>query len=426
MIVCPSSLVYNWKSEFDRFAPNLKVATIAGSASERRSLTDEAFDSWNKKSGRTDVLITSYDLARIDVKNYCEREFFFLAIDEAQFIKNTNTQTTKAIKKMSAKHRLALTGTPIENRLSELWSIFDFLMPGILGSKTHFKTNFEKPISEGDENAQKRLQSLVGPFMLRRCKSEVLKDLPEKLESVVYSEMDKEQKSIYLALEKRLADRLQDAKKRKGAKDKKSVEKETSKVEVLAELTKLRQVCCDPRLLFADYKKKGAKLETILELIGSAQDAGEKVLVFSQFTTYLDLIEDELKAQKIDYYEITGKTPKKKRIELVNAFNADNVPVFLISLKAGGTGLNLTGASVVIHADPWWNDAAEQQASDRAHRIGQTSVVNVQKVIAKDTIEERIVKLQEKKRKLSDDFVKSGSVSLSALSEQDLIELLQG
>ena len=199
-----------------------------------------------------------------------------------------------------------------------------------------------------------------------------------------------------------------------------------SRIELIAELTKLREVCCDPRLLVDDIEEEGAKLGTITELVDSAIDAGEKVLLFSQFTSYLDLIAEKLKEQKIKYYTITGATPKKKRLELVNAFNADDVPVFLISLKAGGTGLNLTGASVVIHADPWWNDAAQQQATDRAHRIGQTRVVNVQKVIAKGTIEERIVKMQEKKRELSEQFVKEGSVSLSSLSEQDLFELLNG
>ena len=424
LIICPSSLVYNWKAEFERFAPEMNVLTVAGNAQNRKNAIEETFQNWEDKSkNHIDVLITSYDLARIDIENYCDKNFFFMTLDEAQYIKNHNTQTTKAIKLISAEHKFALTGTPIENRLSELWSIFDFLMPGILGSKTHFKVNFEKPIANGDEEAQKRLQTLIGPFMLRRCKSEVLKDLPEKLESVVYTEMGEEQKKLYQAFEKRLALQLQN---NKGKKNKAKPQEmgEMSQVQVLAELTKLRQLCCDPRLLLQDVKEPGCKLETIQELINTSIDAGEKTLIFSQFTSYLDLIANNLEANNIEYYTITGKTPKQKRLSLVNAFNEDEVPVFLISLKAGGTGLNLTGASVVIHADPWWNDAAQQQASDRAHRIGQTRVVNVLKVIAKDTIEERIVKLQESKRQLSEEFVKSGTVSMSSLSEQDLLELL--
>ncbi len=442
LIVCPSSLIYNWKAEFERFAPKMNVATVAGNAEERKNTVEAAYQSWQTKNkNRVDVLITSYDLARIDIENYENEQFFFMTLDEAQYIKNTNTLTTKAVKKISAKHKFALTGTPIENKLTELWSIFDFLMPGILGSKTHFRTNFEKPIAGGDEEAQKRLQTLVGPFMLRRCKRDVLKDLPEKLESVVYSEMNDEQKSIYQAFEKRLALQLQNKKRsgqgaagdgasRQGAAGQGAAgvnESEGfSQLQVLAELTKLRQLCCDPRLILDNVKEHGAKLDTIQELIDTSIDAGEKVLVFSQFTSYLSLIADNLKANKIKYYTIVGSTPKKKRLDLVNAFNENDVPVFLISLKAGGTGLNLTGASVVIHADPWWNDAAQQQASDRAHRIGQTRVVNVLKVIAKDTIEERIVKLQESKRELSEEFVKTGTISLSSLSEQDLFDLLGG
>ena len=427
LIICPSSLVYNWKAEFDRFAPELNVMPVSGSALIREESVKQAFSSWEmEEEYHVDVLITSYDLARIDSKTYTKYNFNFLALDEAQYIKNTKTQTTKAVKSISALHRFALTGTPIENRLSELWSIFDFLMPGILGNKTRFKTKFEKPIAQGDESASDKLQKHVGPFMLRRCKKDVLKDLPDKLESVVYSEMGNKQKELYFALEQRLATQLKASKDKNIESVSQVNSNELSQIEVLAELTKMRQVCCDPRLLFENFKEEGSKLQTILELIDSAIDGEEKVLLFSQFTSFLGLIAEKLKEQKIKYYTITGSTPKKKRLDLVNAFNADDVPVFLISLKAGGTGLNLTGASVVIHADPWWNDAAQQQATDRAHRIGQTRVVNVQKVIAKDTIEERIVKLQEKKRELSEQFVKEGSVSLSSLSEQDLFELLNG
>ncbi len=459
LIVCPSSLVYNWLAEFERFAPDMRVEAIAGGAQERKTQRGRIFNEWNdyldkhgsseefgakgkpvktgdhatadiegaETNNPVDVLITSYDLARIDVADWTGRSLYISALDEAQYIKNPATLTTRAVKRLTAEHRFALTGTPMENRLSELWSIFDFLMPGLLGPYARFREKFELPIVGGDDDVAGRLQALVGPFMLRRRKADVLTDLPEKLESVVYAPMQGQQQKLYAAHEQHLREQLtRQRQERKQREAKRARGEEVSTVEVLAELTRLRQLCCDPRLVFENYRGHGAKLDAIMELVASAMDAGEKTLVFSQFTSFLDLIAQRLEENDIRFYTITGSTPKKERLDLVNAFNADDVPVFLVSLKAGGTGLNLTGASVVIHADPWWNAAAQQQATDRAHRIGQTRVVSVQKVIAKGTIEERIVRLQEEKSKLADQVIGTAGMSLASLSTDDLIELLEG
>ena len=416
LVVCPASLVYNWLAEFERFAPKLDVRAVAGTKRERVQLRREAFE-----GDGCDVLVTSYDLLRIDAAAWAERGLFCCVLDEAQYIKNPATLTTRAVKRVQARHRFALTGTPVENRLSELWSIFDFLMPGLLGPYNRFRERFELPIVGGDEEAARRLQAVAGPFMLRRLKTDVLRELPDKLESIVYAPLEGEQLRLYAAHEQRLREEL--TAQRKNRNDRSFDQR---KVEVLAELTKLRQLCCDPRLLYENYERGAAKLDAIMELVSSARDAGEKTLVFSQFTSFLDRIAERLDAAGVGYFTITGATPKKRRLALVNAFNADDTPVFLVSLKAGGTGLNLTGASVVVHADPWWNAAAQNQATDRAHRIGQDKVVSVQKVIAKGTIEERIMRLQEAKSDLAEQIVGAGGVSLASLTREDLIDLLQG
>lgn len=332
-------------------------------------------------------------------------------------IKNHNTKVARAVKEVRAGYRIALTGTPIENRLSELWSIFDYLMPGMLGPYKRFRERYEAPIVAGDEEVSARLSAKVGPFILRRLKKDVLADLPDKLETAVRVKLEGEQLKLYTAHEARLRNTL--------AKADDDLTGE-GKIAVLAELTRLRQLCCDPRLLYDNAKKHGAKLGAIVELVQAAQDSGHKVLIFSQFVSFLDLIGGELDAHGWAYHVITGSTPKKKRLELVDRFNSDDVPVFLISLKAGGTGLNLTGASVVIHADPWWNIAAQNQATDRAHRIGQTRDVSVFKVIADDTIEERILELQEAKNNLADAVLAGSGTSLASLDRDELIGLLSG
>lgn len=413
LIVCPASLVYNWIAEFERFAPGLAVRPIVGTKRERARI----------RADRTcDVLITSYDLLRIDSADYEGRSFYCCILDEAQYIKNHATLTTRSAKRISASHRFALTGTPMENRLSELWSIFDFLMPGLLGSYMRFRERFELSIMGDDDDAARRLGALVGPFMMRRLKADVLRDLPDKLESVFYAHLEGEQQKLYAAHEQQLRESLTE--QRKNRKERRVGE---HMVETLAELTRLRQLCCDPRLLYENYTGTAAKLGAIVELVESACDAGEKVLVFSQFTSFLALIAERLDAAGVPYYTLTGSTGKKKRLDLVNAFNEDDTPAFLMSLKAGGTGLNLTGASIVIHADPWWNAAAQAQATDRTHRLGQSKVVSVYKVIAENTIEERILKLQEAKSTLAQRVIGSGDagVSFANLTEDDLIELLQ-
>ena len=412
IIVCPASLVYNWVAEFGKFAPGLAVHVIAGAKEQRveaiRGLA---------RAGAPDVAITSYDLLKRDVDEYAGLKFASVTLDEAQYIKNAGTLASRSVKALAARHRFALTGTPVENRLSELWSIFDFLMPGLLGSYRTFRERFEYPIMNGDEAQLERLRARTGRFILRRLKGDVLEDLPAKSVNIVFSRMDQQQRMLYVASEQALRDSLRPAK---------AGTAERNRIEVLAELMRLRELCCDPRLVYEDYTGPSAKLATIVELVGNVADAGHKALVFSQFTSYLSLIAHELQMRGLAYYTITGSTPKKRRIELADAFNADATPVFLVSLKAGGTGLNLTGASVVIHADPWWNAAAEDQATDRSHRIGQTNEVTVYKVIAKDTIEERVVALQEAKGELAGRLIEDTGALQAGFSTEELLGLLGG
>ncbi len=423
LIVCPASLIYNWAEEFAKFSSELEVATVAGSRDERAWMLAGISDQCDPDKVTTigedvpDVIVTSYDLLRRDVEMYAKIPFFSMTLDEAQYIKNHATLAAQAVKELGALHKFALTGTPIENRLSELWSIFDFLMPGLLGSYRKFRDRFEAPIIDGDEATTRRLQEVVGNFILRRLKKDVLVDLPDKNETVVFARLEGEQRRLYHAHEQRLRESLA---------VKSGKEFNSNKLAVLAELMKLRELCCDPGLLFSDYEGGSAKLDAIVELVDTALDSGAKMLVFSQFTGYLDLIAEKLERKGIAFYTITGSTPKHQRVELVNDFNEDDTPVFLVSLKAGGTGLNLIGASVVVHADPWWNSAAENQATDRAHRIGQTRDVMVYKVIAKDTVEERILDLQQAKSELADKLVGESGGSLSSLTRDDLVKLLEG
>ena len=310
-----------------------------------------------------------------------------------------------------------MTGTPVENRLSELWSIFDYLMPGFLYGYTRFRQELELPIVQnGDADATKRLQKLIAPFVLRRLKKDVLTDLPDKVEETVVAQLSGEQQKLYDAHVKRLMLML----------DKQSEEEfRSSKITILSELTKLRQLCCDPGLIYEDYRGESAKLELCIHMLQNAVEGGHKVLLFSQFTSMLDHLAERLSAEKIGYHMLTGATDKAKRAELTAAFAEDAVPVFLISLKAGGTGLNLTAADMVIHYDPWWNQAVQNQATDRAHRIGQKHVVNVYKLVMKDTIEENILKLQEKKRELADQILNGENLNGSGLTREDLMELLK-
>ena len=363
------------------------------------------------------MIVTSYDLLKRDIAEYEDKEFHYQIIDEAQYIKNHTTAAAKAVKCIKSKTRYALTGTPIENRLSELWSIFDYLLPGYLYSYDVFRNDFEAPIVKSEEPAAlERLQRMVAPFILRRLKENVLKDLPEKLEESRYVKFEEEQQKLYdaqvILMRQRLV--MQSAEEfRKG------------KIQILAELMKLRQICCDPGLCFENYKGESAKLDACVELVQSAVESGHKILLFSQFTSMLELIAGRLAQEKLSFYTITGDTPKEKRLQLVNAFNADDTNVFLISLKAGGVGLNLVGADVVIHYDPWWNVAVQNQATDRAHRIGQTKKVVVYRLIAKGTIEEKIQQLQESKKALSDRIIQGDAGQLGSMTREDFLALLE-
>lgn len=410
LIVSPASLVFNWNSEILKFAPKLPVKMVIGKADERRELI--------RNAGEHDILLTSYDLLRRDSAVYQETAFANQIIDEAQYIKNQKTQAARAVKEIEAGFKLALTGTPVENRLSELWSIFDYLMPGFLYSYRRFREEIETPIVQNQkEEAMKRLQKMIRPFVLRRLKKDVLTDLPDKLEKNYFARLEGEQQKLYDAHVKRLQILL----------NKQSDEEfKQSKIQILSELTRLRQICCNPGLIFADYAAESVKTELCMELIKNAVSSGHKILLFSQFTSMLEGLGKRMNAEQISFYSLTGATSKARRARMVEAFNEDDTQVFCISLKAGGTGLNLTAADMVIHYDPWWNQAVQNQATDRAHRIGQKNVVTVFKLIAKDTIEENIMKLQEKKSELADRILGGEGLSGGSFTKQELLEILGG
>ena len=384
LVVCPASLQLNWRQEARKFAPSLRAEALMGGAKERAEMIAAA-DAPN-------ILITSYDQLRRDVQCYEGQEFTHVLLDEAQNIKNAASQAARAVKTIRAKHRFAMTGTPIENRLSELWSIFDFLMPGYLLSYKKFKDRFEAPVvRDADEKARENLHLMAAPFILRRMKKDVLDDLPEKVETVMESDMTAEQRRVYAAYAAQLMQASEG-----GLLDGKG------KIEMLAGLTRLRQLCCDPRLCLEDYSGGSGKLDQLSEVVHDAIAAGHHMLIFSQFTTMLDLIRERLESEGVSLLMLTGDTDKEERMRMVAQFNEGAADAFLISLKAGGTGLNLTGADVVIHYDPWWNMAAQNQATDRAYRIGQTKGVQVIRMIASDSVEERILALQESKQALGD------------------------
>lgn len=413
LIVCPASLVYNWGQEFARFSPEIRVLLIAGTAKERQEQLEEQMRM--EASEGAQVIITSYDLLKRDRAAYLGRTFEYEIIDEAQVIKNAKTQGAKAVKEISANVRFALTGTPVENRLSELWSIFDFLMPGFLYSYRKFRERYELPIVKNqDPEALTALRRMTGPFVLRRLKKDVLRELPGKEERIVYSAASGRQQKLYTASALKLKEALAG-----GAWS------GNGKLEVLSQLMRLRQICCDPALCFEDYTGESVKLETCVSLIASASAAGHKILLFSQFASMLERIRERLLQEGISSHLLVGATPKEERSRMVQAFASDEVPVFLISLKAGGTGLNLTAADIVIHYDPWWNVAAQNQATDRAYRIGQEKPVTVYKLILKDTIEENLLKLQNAKLALAAQVVSEGMVSLGDLSQNELMELFE-
>lgn len=411
MVVCPSSLCLNWKAEIEKFSPNINAQVISGNAVKRKEQINSILN--------YDVVITSYDLIKRDIDLYkkLDYEFRYLIADEAQYMKNSNTQNSKSIKQINAKTRFALTGTPIENSLSELWSIFDFIMPGYLFSYRKFKENYEMPIvKEENSELMAKLRMLIEPFILRRTKKQVLTELPDKTVTILNNEMEEEQEKVYLSY-------LADAKSELNEQIKiNGIEK--SRMQILSALTRLRQICCHPSLFLDNYKGESSKLNQCIEIVKDAIASGHKILLFSTYTSMFEMIEGKLKQENIEYFKLTGQTKVDKRIELVDEFNRnEEIKVFLISLKAGGTGLNLTGADVVIHYDPWWNLAAENQATDRAYRIGQKNNVQVYKLITKNSIEEKIFELQEKKAKLIDDVLDTKTSFISKLSKEDIMKL---
>lgn len=409
MVVVPSSLIFNWCAEIDKFAPSLKYLAVTGNKEERRRLSGELAD--------CDVVITSYPLLRRDIELYAGITFRYLLLDEAQHIKNPGSLNAHSVKKLRAGTRIALTGTPMENNLSELWSIFDFIIPGYLYTRNVFSEKYEVPVSVEDTDVMESLSKQISPFILRRLKKDVLRELPEKIENRMVAELTEEQKRVYLAYLLEARGELE--------KDFEELGFEKSRIRILAALTRLRQLCCHPGLFIENYKGDSGKLMLLKELVCDSMEAGHRILVFSQFTGMLRMIRSWLEAEQIGHSYLDGSTPVEERGRMVNAFNNGRGKLFLISLKAGGTGLNLTGADTVIHYDPWWNPAVEDQATDRAYRMGQNKTVHVIKLIAKGTIEEKIYALQEKKKALIDSVIRPGETLVTKLTRQELESLFE-
>ncbi len=397
LIISPASVVYNWEAEIQRFGPRLRTAVAVGTKAERLAILSDA--------SAYDVIITSYPVIRRDAGEYGNRNFHAIILDEAQTIKNHTTQTAQAIFALQSARRFALTGTPVENSLDDLWSIYHSVFPALLGSRKSFNTLDAAAVARK-----------VRPFLLRRLKTDVLKELPEKIETVNTSELATEQKALYLAYLAQLREET--------ARDLAADKFQKSRIKILAGLTRLRQICCHPGLFVEDYQGESGKLEQLLEVIDESMGSGRHLLIFSQFTSMLEIIQNALQKRHLEYFYLDGGTPVRDRLDLCNRYNDGERPIFLISLKAGGTGLNLTGADTVILYDLWWNPAVEDQAADRAHRIGQKHVVQVIRMVTKGTIEEKIYALQEKKRDLVDQVVQANDEGLATLTEEDVRELL--
>ena len=407
LLVAPTSVVYNWEQEIAKFGPELKVLVLHGS--DRHARFDEIPDA--------DVVVTSYGLLQRDKALLLEQPFHYVILDEAQKIKNPRSQAAKLACKLRSRHRLCLTGTPIENNLLEFWSLFHFLMPGLLGTEKFFRATFFKVDPTEAEASRERLRRLTRPFILRRLKQDVATDLPPRSEIVSYCEMGPEQRKLYEDTLAAVRGTIFAEVQARGLR--------RAHFHVLEGLLRLRQVACDPRLVMRDEaaaSPPAAKVELFMEMLKEMIDNGHRVLVFSQFVKMLHILRDRLGEEGIAHSYLDGQT--KDRLERVQRFNADDTPVFLISLKAGGTGLNLTGADYVIHFDPWWNPAVEDQATDRAHRIGQTRHVFSYKLIAKDTVEEKVLSLQAQKRQMVRDVLGGSESSMADLTMEDLEFLL--
>lgn len=390
VIVAPASLIYNWQAEVKKFAPTLSVQVINGNKKERENLLAEPVD----------IRVTSYASLRQDLTEYQSSEINYLILDEAQMVKNSGTKTAQALRELKVPQRFALSGTPIENNLEELWSLFATIMPGFFPNRTRFR-----------ELTTEEIAQMIRPFVLRRDKQTVLQDLPEKTEMNLYSALTEEQKTVYLAYLRQMREEI-------SSMDSESFKK--NRIGILAGLTRLRQICCDPRLFIEDYQGGSGKLEQVRDLLLAAKENNRRVLLFSQFTGMLTILEQELNDLGISTFYLRGSTKSKDRLTMVDAFNEGEKDVFLISLKAGGTGLNLTGADTVILYDLWWNPAIEEQAAGRAHRIGQKNVVEVWRMIAEGTIEERMNSLQQEKRELFQKVILGNEEQLTKLTEEDI------
>lgn len=412
LIVAPTSLIYNWKKEFDKFGSEIKYKVFAENKSVRKQELENICD--------TQVLITTYGLVRQDKEKYMEMCFELVAIDEAQTIKNASAQMTKVVKELHANTKIALTGTPLENSVMELWSIFDFIMPGYLANFLSFQSKYHiKDIEDKELKVLDSLNEQIKPFILRRRKRDVVKELPPKIENNISIDLNKEQKKLYVAQLEKTKKEMDEILATEGFKK--------GNFKILQLLTKLRQLCIDPRILYEHYEGGSAKIENLVTIVNGIIENGHKILLFTSFKTALDIVNQEFANNNISTYVIDGSVSSKKRMELVDKFNQDDTNVFLITLKAGGTGLNLTSADVVIHLDLWWNPQVENQATDRAHRIGQTNTVEVIKLICKGTIEERILELQNKKKILSDALIEGEGRDeniLAKLTEKDIKNLL--
>lgn len=407
LIVAPSTLTYNWLREIEKFTPDATALLISGAKEHREELL--------KTVGNYEFIITSYPLLRRDSAQYRDIEFSYCFIDEAQYIKNAKTMNAVSVKRIRARHKFALTGTPIENSLMELWSIFDFVMPGYLKGAREFKERFEIPaIREGDSSAAETLRNIIRPFVIRRMKNDVLDELPEKIETTMYADLNKEQKNMYLAYLSEVRGQAIGILRENG-----------NKLAILTLLLRLRQICCHPALFDSAYKGDSGKHDLLMELVQSGTQAGHRILIFSQFRSMLDIIAQTLTEMRIEYYYIHGSTPAAERTAMAEEFNNGEREVFLVSLKAGGTGLNLIGADMVIHYDPWWNPAVTDQATDRAYRIGQTKAIHVIKLAARGTLEEKILKLQDRKRVLADDIIRVNTDTFANLTNEEIMSLFE-
>lgn len=410
IVVCPTSLVYNWKEEFTKFNAKLKVLPVDGTPQQRKKMISGI--------NKYDIVITSYSLLQKDIEEYQKFNFGYVILDEAQHIKNRATRNAKSVKMLKCAHRLILTGTPIENSLDELWSLFDFLMPGLLSSYDRFVEKYIRSSSQGDQNKLDNLRRKLSPFILRRMKKDVLSELPPVSEIVYHCHLSDEQRELYKSYAKSAREELAQLVKKEGF--------DKVQIHVLATLTRLKQICCHPAIFAKEKPENGdsSKYDMLVELLQTLIEGGHKTVIFSQYTKMLQIMRKDLQNQGIRFEYLDGAT--KNRMSIVKKFNEDpNIPVFLVSLKAGGSGLNLVGADTVIHYDMWWNPAVENQATDRVHRIGQTQSVSAYKLVTMGTIEEKILELQERKKGLVKKVINTDEEAISKLTWEEVLELLQ-